>query len=993
MIIVCFFLSGAAALIYEVLWTRMLALTFGNSVYAIGIVLMAFMSGLSLGSYLLGKWADKGKNLLKGYGILEILIGISALITPSALDKVTSIYVSLSPLSMPRWEILEIEYLFTMLVLIVPTTLMGGTLPIISRYFIRAEEDLEKRVGALYSINTIGGIFGTFLVGFILIRMFGLALSLKIAVIINVCVGIVSYYLGIRRSVTSLDEYEPVRDRSLGYRYALVAIFLAGLASMVYQVAWTRLLISVIGSATYSFSLILMGFLLGIGLGSMIVAYISRKRWLGFVHFSFIEISLGLVGLGTIAFFNLFPSLMLKGMRLSDSFLSTMEVEFALIVLYIAIPTTLMGAAFPIIAGVYRARSEERGTNIGKVYSANTLGAVVGSGIAAFWLLPSFGTVISIKTAALINIMVGLTGFLVLRRFRMLAFASALLLLPFAPIDIPVNLLHTGVGIYGKARDFSLEQRDRFDLFVKEGLNATVSVSAYYDGILNLAVNGKTDASTSDDMGTQLAMGYFPTLLHDNPKEVLVVGFGSGVTVRAALEVSGVTEVECVEIEPAVFETAEYFDSVNEGVYLNPRAQYFVDDARSHIIASEKKYDVIISEPSNPWISGIGNLFSKEFYEISLSRLKDDGIFAQWVQLYSMDTNSLKMILKTFSSVFPESSVWQASKYDIIIIGHKGPFHGLDYSKLSKKLKGTATWDLKAYLNISDPMDLFSYYVMGTEGIRAFSSGAELDTDDKPLLEFNTPLARDIRSSEINYHFLMTNLSVPQIIGYEGENTALEFLYRKTVNYYHVKIPVMKTWLNQLQAEFRSDPLFFTQYAMDYYYNGDYEKAQITLDHALSLSVPDAEMYYAKALFLKGSDPDMAKEYIDKAISMKKDEFKYYYEAGQIHYETEDYGKALKYFLKASKMPYRITEKSRLDSFIGSSYLNVRDMPNAVDYFNRAIEANPYDYEFLLRIADLYHKMGLESKECELYERTLKIPVKKIIEDVTKKQRDHCKPA
>jgi spermidine synthase len=789
-----------------------------------------------------------------------------------------------------------------------------------------------------------------------------------------------------------------VRDRSLGYRYALIAFFLAGFASMIYQVAWTRLLISVIGSATYSFSLILMGFLLGIGLGSMIVAYISRKRWLGFVHFSYIEISIGLIGLGTIAFFNMFPSLVLDGLRLTDSFLYTMELEFALIVLYIAIPTTLMGAAFPIIADVYRDRQENRATNIGKVYSVNTLGAVLGSGIAAFWLLPSFGTVISIKTAAFMNIMVGLAGFLVLKRNRTFAIACALLILPFTSINIPSNLLHTGVAIYGKSRDFSLEQSNHFDLFVKEGLNATISVSAFYDGMLNLASNGKTDASTSDDMSTQLAMGYFPTLLHDNPEDVLIVGFGSGVTVRAALEVPGVEEVECVEIEPAVFETAEYFDSVNEGVYLNPRAIYFIDDARSHIIASMKKYDVIISEPSNPWISGIGNLFSKEFYKISLSRLKEGGIFAQWVQLYSIDTNSLKMILKTFSSVFPESSVWQTSKYDIMLIGHKGPFKGLDYNKLSKKMIGTATWDLKAYLNISDPMDLFSYYIMGPKGIRAFSAGADLNTDDKPLLEFNTPQARDIRSDEINHYYLMKELSIPQITGFDGKNTALEFLYRKTVNYFHLEIPVMKSWLDQMQATKMqatnySNPLYLTQRAMYHYHKGNLEKAQSILDNALSLSIPAAEMYYSKALFLKKSDLELAGEYIEKAISMKNDEFHYYYEAGQIYFEMGDFKNALKHFLEASKMPYIILEKDRLNAFMGYSYLEVMDIPNAFNYFDKAIEANPYNYEFLLQIADMYHKMGLRSKECGIYDKTLRIPLKDIQKKVTEKINAHCKPA
>jgi spermidine synthase len=992
----CFFLSGATALIYEVLWVRMLALTFGNTVYAIGVVLTAFMSGLCLGSFVFGRWADKRANILKLYGILEFCIAGSALASPLILESITSVYLSLSPQSMPISKLLETRYVLSILVLIVPTTFMGGTLPILSRYFIHTEDDLERRIGALYSLNTIGGIFGTFLVGFFMIRLFGMSFTLKAAVVLNVAVGVVSYYMGMRQSVAVVRESEPPKKRGRGYRYALFAFSLAGFSSMVYQVAWTRLLISVLGSATYSFSLILMGFLLGIGLGSLAVSYISRRRRLDFAHFSLLEISIGVAGLCTVAFFNLFPSLVLKGIILAGSYYNTLAVEFALIVLYVAVPTTMMGAAFPIIACVYSDGPDKTGRNIGNIYAANTLGAVAGSALAAFLFLPVVGTVGSIKLAAFINILVGVSGLLVIGRYRTFALVSVLMLLPFAPVDIPAKLLHTGVAIYGagKGQDYFINPPDRFDLFVKEGPNATISVSAFYDGLINLATNGKTDASTEDDMSTQLALGYFPTLIHPEPKDVLVIGFGTGVTVRAALDIPEVREVDCVEIEPAVLEAAHYFESVNKGVHRNPRARYFIDDARSHIISSRKEYDVIISEPSNPWINGIGNLFTKEFYEISLSRLREGGIFAQWVQLYSLSPENLKMVLSTFSSVFPESSIWQSSRADIMLIGYKGPAKGLDYGLISKKLKGPAAWDLKAYLNISDPMDLFSYYIVGHEGIRALSENAGLNTDDRPFLEFNAPLSRHLKSGGINNYLLSGMLSVPQMAGIDDKRAAAaEFFYRKTVNYLRLGIPGRALWLKKALSMYPDNARYIAQYAMNLLADGKAREAMVLLNMNSPLLQQAPEYYYVKAMLVKDGNARGATEYLDRAISLKKNEFDYYYEAAKLNLETGDYEKAHDYFQSASELPHKVAEESRLFSLMGYNMLRLKVAGNAVGYFSKAVEANPYNYELMVQLADLYHGMGLSSRECELYKKILALPVEMIRDGVAKKRDNFCEPA
>lgn len=949
---ICFLLSGATALVYEVVWVRMLALAFGNTTYALGAVLAAFMTGLSLGSFLLGRWSDSGKNLLKGYGVLELGIALFALLSPVLLGAVSSFYISAFASELPRWSSIGLKFLLTFSVLVVPTTLMGGTLPVLSRYFIRSDGELESRLGTLYSLNTIGGVLGTFLVGFFLIRSFGLDATLKAAAALNALIGVVCFGLGIKAPKGVMPRAGSDRDEPAppGYRYAIIAFALSGLAAMAYEVAWTRLLVAVIGSATYSFSLILMGFLIGIALGSVVVSRISRKRRLGLGHFSALQILIGITGLSTVWFFGQLPSLMLQGFSLTDtisgiSYNRILVLEFLIVLLYVLVPTALMGATFPVITGVYSKGQERRGTNIGNIYAANTVGCIVGSVIAAFFLVPGLGSTLSVKSASVINIALGAAGLAVLKKPRMAVVSLLLLALPFITSDIPAGALDSGIAIYGRDRG-----KDSLHLFFREGITSTVAVRAKSDGITTLSINGKIDASTGVDMSTMLATGYFPYLLHPRPKDALVIGFGSGVTVRAlrdsrtsGLHGRGIEHIDCVEIEPAVLEAAQYFAKVNGNVHLDPDINYIVDDARSYIAAPGRKYDIIIAEPSNPWIRGIGSLYTREFYEASARRLKEGGLFVQWAQLYSLGPDSLRMIIRTLGSMFREMTVWFCSNGDILIIASQESFSEFNYGAIASRLTGKVGSELRAYMNIRDPLDFLSYFAMGSDRAKAFSQGARLNTDDTPLLEFVAPLSLYTDTTDLNISLLNENTNLPHVTGANGYvDLRAEQLYRKSRNYLYLMIPSSLGWIEDALMADPLNPDYVAQKGFEIAFRGDKGTAALLLERALDLDPENSQALFGLAMLTMDMEPRRSAEFFDRAISVRGDEFAYLIEAANQRLLEGDAQKALQYLSDAYRLPHRFLEEGPLLYMTATSLKMLGRNDEAARYLDRYAEVNPY---------------------------------------------------
>ena len=963
-VLTCFFLSGATALIYEVIWVRLLALTFGNTVYAIGIVLTSFMSGLSLGSLLFGRWADRGNNLLKGYGVLEFGIALSVLMSPFLLETVSEAYLSLSITTMPLWLLSIIRYFLSFAVLLIPTTLMGGTLPVLSRYFIHSEAELEKRLGVLYALNTIGGVFGTILVGFILIRLLGLNAALKTTAVLNVCIGVVSYYLGMKEPsiVTAASKPETGGfQRNPGYGFALVAFFLSGFAAMVYEIAWNRLLVGVIGSTTYSFSIILIGYLSGIGLGSLVVSLISDKKRLGLTHFSIIEVLIGITCFCTLFIFPLLPPMMLKGMQIAgDSYYSVLLMQMLIVFFFIIVPTSLFGATFPIIAAVYSGGSDNRGRNIGNIYAANTFGAILGSSVAAFFFLPAFGGSLSVKIAAVLNILVGMAGFYVLGRNRILVFSAALMIIPLIPVNIADESLVSGVSVYGNRDDFQRGPGEQKFLYLKEGLNATIAVTTNSDGSITLSTNGKADGSTGEDMSTQIALAYFPLLLHERPEHVLVIGYGTGVTVTAAVDFPGVQKVDTVEIEPAVLDAAGFFEKAGVAAARHPRAEVFLDDARSHLLASKDTFDVIISEPSNPWINGIGNLFSKNFYQVALSKLNRGGMYCQWVQLYGLRSEDLRMIIRTFSSVFPDTTIWHSNPADIMLIGSGRGFSEFDYRALAAKLEGDRAGNLRAYLHIYDPVDFLSYYMTGPEGAAALSGSAALNTDDLPLLEFNAPFSLYSSTVSQNNRLLQVNLGIPRVQGYvSGRDFAKDFFFRKILNYKKLYIPVDGSWVTKLTPE-------MVNYIM-------------LRDLALSFGYPQRTPSLHKAL--NYSSMDFAPDYEDTDLLLT---------AAEDLLREGNFERAQKLLHRIEKAPEHIIKHSQFYSRAGALLLKAGRFEEAMGFLKKANDINPYNFRSSIELADLYIHVQRLDMACAYYKKARTLLNNQMQYKVTDKIKRYC---
>ncbi len=1007
---ICFFLSGATALIYEVIWVRLLALTFGNTVYAIGIVLTAFMSGLSIGSFFFGRWADKkGVNLLKTYGYLEFGIALFAVLSPELLNAVTYIYGFTYSSSLPLWLLSGQRYALSIVVLLIPTILMGGTLPVLSRFFIRSESELEKQVGSLYSLNTIGGVLGTFLVGFIFIRYLGLSFTLRSTAVLNVIIGIAAFYMG---TIYTHAEEETDKaknrfkskftnkaavigmstDRPPGYRYALIAFFFSGFCAMVYQVAWSRLLIGVIGSTTYAFSMILMGFLLGIGLGSYIVSLLSGRRRFDLFDFSIVQIAIGITCFLTIAIFRVMPDLMLKGFTITGrSYTGILTLEFCLVLIFLLLPTTLFGATFPIIAGVYNGGREHRGRSIGNIYASNTAGAIFGSAFAAFLFLPWLGSTVSIKAATVMNIFVGITGFAVLRRTRLTAASAVLLLIVLVPVSIPQKLLDSGVAIYGMESNFLARQKHSIYLYQKEGLNSTISVTASKTGNLTLKTNGKYEAGTTDDMSTQIASGYFPLLLHHDPKDILVVGVGSGITIKAVRNFQD-TQIDAVEIEPAVLEAARYFKLFNGGVIGDENINYVIDDARSFMAVTDKKYDVIISEPSNPWISGIGSLFTKEYYELVVSKLKEGGIICQWVQLYDLRPDDMMMILNTFSSVFTHANIWHSHNGDILLMGSMKTFSGFNYQAAANKIRGEVLKDLKIHLNISDPLDFFSYFATDTSGVRLLSKGALINTDDSPFLEFNAPYSIYNENTDVaNNTLIFKQMKLPVIAGYnERKDITAELLYRKSKNYLKIKLTPSLSWINRALLEDPGNPDYLVQRARGFLARGKPMDAVEALSKVISIAPENAEANFELGLLLASNNPKKA-EYLQKAATLGNNEFRHVYEYALHIIKEQKYSEALKYLIESQELPHNTSEEWAICYWIAYCYQKTGRIKDAVMHLKSSINYNPFNATSLYKLADIYlYFLGDPARACGLYSNALKVADETTSDDIKMKIAENC---
>jgi len=773
-LLVCFFFSGAAGLIYQVAWSKALGLIFGHTAYAVATVLAVFMGGLAAGSAWLGRWGARNDRPIALYGWIEIGVAASGAVSLAGLAAVRAVYVAAYPIASGHSAfLLALRFFGAAIVLFLPTFLMGGTLPVLVRGLARDSAELGTRLARLYWVNTAGAVVGTVAAGFLFLPMLGLRQTLAGAVALNLLAGALALRLSrdepaaIARAMpqampeknAAIPHQSDVATSAMPSRFLYICFALVGATAMAYEIGWTRLLSTQLGSSTYAFTLMLATFLTGIVLGSAIFERWNRRHEITHLTFALTQ---SFTALSALAFLILFPYLIevlppiLRATH--ESFRGLIFAQFATSALAMLPAAVVFGFNFPavvlLIAGPQSNSAplvhpeSRRGACrniVGHAYAWNTLGAILGATATGFWLLPRLGSFHLLAATAAVNLILAAAISVASIPRRLFSFAlNAALLIAVGFIGFSSYFYDPAVAafntvMYWNLYDRPLTLRENAHLvdivYFADGLNSTISVARTEDYI-SLRTNGKVDAS-NHDVTTQRLLGHLGALSRP-PRRVLLIGFGSGMTASALATYPELERLDVVEIEPAVISAAPLLAQLNRNALQDPRVHVTLDDARNFLFTTRERYDLIVSEPSNPWIAGVATLFTREFYRAAQARLAPGGALVQWLQAYSLYPDDLRMVLATFLSEFHGATLWHGDAPDLILIAPSVPPREI-LNRTQVLYSSPALHDEFKQLGMDEAAGLFGFYLLDDADLRNFSSGARINTDDLTLLEYHAP--------------------------------------------------------------------------------------------------------------------------------------------------------------------------------------------------------------------------------------------------------------
>jgi len=759
-LLVCFFFSGAAGLIYQVAWGKALGLVFGHTAYAIATVLAVFMAGLAAGSAYLGRWKQSHAEPLKLYAWIELGVAATGALSLLGLEGVRSLYFAAYPaIHEIKPLLLALRFVEAGLVLFLPTFLMGGTLPILVRGVAGKSKELGSRVSRLYWVNTLGAVAGTIFAGFLLLPALGLRLTIACAVALNLLAGLVAQQIsrGANKEGAESSGAEPAASNEstedlpqAGILFLLIVFGFVGATAIAYEICWTRLLATILGSSTYAFTLMLATFLGGIVLGSFLFErWVARGREVSFATISRTQTWTGLAALLFLFFFKQLPTIVPPILRATHgSFGGLVLAQFVTSALAMLPAAVVFGFNFPAVVVLLTAkvRKAEQSATVGVAYAANTIGAIGGAIFTGFWLVPMLGSFRVLALTAGVNLMLAMALELrsAERHAKILAVNATLVLLVaiggLSPVFYNSALASYSTVLYWNLRESQLtlaENAGRFAFpFTADGLNSSIAV-IQGENYLGLTTNGKVDA-TNRDAPTQLLLADLGAVFGPAPRRVLIIGFGSGMTAATLAKYPDVERIDCVEIEPAVLEAATYLETLNHGVLRDPKLHMHLDDARNFLLTSRDTFDLIISEPSNPWIAGVATLFTDEYYAAVRAHLAPDGNFVQWVQGYSLDPADLRMVLATVSRHFPETTLWHAQVLDFMVLARLDT-RPMNFIRMRELWKNTAVREDFAPLELRHPEGILAYYSLDDAAVRKLGAGSVLNTDDRTLLEYHAP--------------------------------------------------------------------------------------------------------------------------------------------------------------------------------------------------------------------------------------------------------------
>jgi len=865
-------LSGASSLIYEIIWVRLLSLNIGSDNLSISIVLSCFFLGIALGSYFSARVKASQKSLIHVYIILELSIGISALI-------LFPLFIHLDSLihQFPFFSTSVIgKFIVTALLLLIPTTAIGATFPIAVRLILQTNKTLGLRIGQLYFYNTFGAVLGSILAGFVLVPSLGLDGANYFAIFLNLFIVIIAWHY--RKAFTTILENKtgfqnspdkPNSENSNTSKIALLSLALSGFILLSCEVAWGKYFAILTGATFQSFSVILAVTLFGIASGSWFIRHRIHKIKAPIQAIALSYLLTAILVMLLREGFTFLPALM-TAIDSTELGLQTRQIyRYSLLAIFVFPITFMLGVIFPIAISLFSQDYAQINNKIAKGYSVNTLAGVIGSLATGFYFLPYFGTdslffliiilllippFIVLFTAKAYTIKTKRTVFFLLPSIIVFSILSDGLL--YKDLISAVNYRYQGEDLVSKKPEF---------LFLKEGKSAVISIVKSDENYAIIQKNGLPESmiplnDQSPTLIFETLQAYIPYLLHPNPQSAYVVGYGGGNTTQAFTD-TNIQSIDVSEIEGIVVDAVKNIHRSAATSLKDDRVKIRVVDARTALISSEKKYDIITSQPSHPWLAGSSNLFTTEFFEIVNSRLNKNGIFTQWIALFGMDEASFKIVLKTFYSVFPYGfTVEHKSSGDFMLIGSRDPII-FDFDKMNKRLQSPKIKNnFKAY-NVYQPQDLFYLFALTRDEIMESTKDVTLNTDLNLKLELQTSKNYYQELNEDAPYKYVRDTSQLNFLPYFKAENGLETLYELGLRYLKWNLPdksqrIVKQ-LVKAKSEFAKDLQFEIFYWLHDFdratalYNIKQDWPDLIHSHQLDISIQNNDWQNANIIYAR----------------------------------------------------------------------------------------------------------------------------------------------
>ena len=691
-LIILFALSGFSGLIYENIWSYYLKLFLGHAAYAQTLVLAIFMGGMAIGAWLSAKYSSRWSNTLQAYAITEGIIGVFGLVFHGTFEWATDFaYSTILPSLGNPIAIITFKLALSTLLILPQSVLLGMTFPLMSASLIRhSKVSSGSTIALLYFINSLGASIGVLVSGFWLVGQVGLPGTILTAALLNILIALFAWLLA-RPQEDSLqlpvDSFSQAEVTPNSFYWLMLGVsLLTGTASFIYEISWIRMLSLVLGGSTHSFELMLSAFILGLAFGGL---WIKRRiariehvvRYLGVV-----QLVMGLFAISTIAFYNRifeFMQAVVGALGKTDGGYALYNIIGYFVSLGLMFPATFCaGMTLPLLThALLQRRFGEK--SVGHVYAANTVGAIVGVFAATHLGMPLLGLKGLMTVGAALDMAVGLVLFWYIRTLEgssrfVYGVVVVVASVGFTTFGVQWDLLKMASGVYRGG--LFLDPQNSMIRYHKDGKTATVDLVAHTGGLVSIRTNGKSDAaiqmesrkSIATDESTMIFAAAFPLALHPEAKTVANIGFGSGLTSQVLLGSSQLERVDTIEIEEAIVEAAKGFRPRVDAVYTDPRSNVYFDDAKTFFSSHGLKYDIIVSEPSNPWVSGVSSLFTDEFYRMVGSHLNEKGLFVQWFQLYEIDPEIVISVLKALDKNFSNYALYKSAIDDLLIVASNG---------------------------------------------------------------------------------------------------------------------------------------------------------------------------------------------------------------------------------------------------------------------------------------------------------------------------------